>query len=1285
MRSAHRNKTQILSAFFALTAGLYISACSTSKHKDDWKPLVAQIDTINRTDALERILPIAKRAVQTTTQDSVTGVVDYLEAVKLLAKVYTKLSKFEPSLHLYEKAEVLSRQIYTAHSASHLSSVNALGNAYYWLKRNDMALKSYQYALDIALAMADEGRSSAITAHSNIANIYKEIYEYEKALAHLKSALVLSDGLFHWRAGVLSNLGELYVDMGDYQNALVCLKEAVTLGANHPYIRSAGYDIWQNNLASLYQTLGRYDDALKMLSELALRRREMYSEDSEYYRLSLNNLAGAHIAKGEYAAALEIFNKLIATSHDPKSGIQATELARLQNNLSTLYKTMGKPAEALAIGQQALQVRGNNQESSLSYATSLNNVANIYLELGQFDLAESHFEKSLEIRKRRLGEKHPLYAASLNNLAQTYVEKGYYRRAIPLLEKVLEITEFSFGRTNKEFAESMSNQALLYLKMGDLKRAQELSMAARQIAGKALGPRHAGYPNYLTNLAAIYSARGIYDKALPMFRESIEIREEKLGQDHPLLAYDLDNLANLYLKMGQFEMAQPLYEQALEIRSNVYGKKHPDYLISINNLGNLYSSLHQDSLAEIYIREATNLSRQIFGELNSAYATSLANLAILSERNGDHDSTILLLKKALSLEKELFGQLHPDYATALNNLGVVYLRNNEPEKSIPLFREALEVREKTLGKSHREYASSLTNLSMANLKIGNYEQISDLISEAAHNRKDRLLRDILFLGESGLDSYQQINDNTDIITSLQIARPALSLSSILYNEVLIKKGVSLTAARELREAIENKDTVMVREYGVYLSQKKRLQNLYISAKTNKKEIQKARNSIEAFEENIKSKIPVLNKIFSNLSIDWRSVQKSLKQDEAAIEFINFELWNEKKRDSTYYAALIVRPGFSSPVFIRLCNSSKLESFLSSASDLQVRKDQYVSRIYTDTMYNLIWAPIDPTLSGVKTIYYSTAGLLNRINFSALPSDEKTSLFEKYDLVQYGSTRNVAIDQTKANAPKTALLMGDIAFEMDPTKYRNANAGYSSDFEQQLRVTIQRTKSVSHWRPLNYTNEEVNTVDSILAHLSYKTTILKQWEASEEAFYHFTKRTGYNPKIIHIATHGYFQDASVNAPVPTFSSRYSDESLLSDYKRTQYSLIRSGVILAGGNYAWQGKPALQGFQDGILTAAEISQLNLNQTELVVLSACDSGLGDIGADGVYGLQRAFKIAGAHMLMASLWQVDDSTTKIFMQNFYKKLIDLPIRKAYIETLGIMKEKFRGPYFWAPFILIE
>jgi CHAT domain-containing protein len=387
-----------------------------------------------------------------------------------------------------------------------------------------------------------------------------------------------------------------------------------------------------------------------------------------------------------------------------------------------------------------------------------------------------------------------------------------------------------------------------------------------------------------------------------------------------------------------------------------------------------------------------------------------------------------------------------------------------------------------------------------------------------------------------------------------------------------------------------------------------------------------------------------------------------------------------------YAAYILYKSDTVPKFVPLCEEKQLQRLLDNAGTTSAT---LVSKFYRgmgiknknaaflgDSLYRLIWQPLELYLKNIRKISYSPAGKLYSIAFHALPVDSNTVLMDKYQLQQYTSTRQIALRSSSnlISSPKSITLFGDASFTMDSLQLVMKRNNQTDNISATAYVAQNRGSRGSTWNNLPGTALEVKKIQQLFDQNKISTKLYTQTTASEE---NLKVLDGKSSQVLHIATHGFF------LPEPDKKKKELNQNT---YTLADDPLLRSGLILAGGNYAWSGKAPVSGVEDGIVTAYEISQLNLSNTEIVVLSACETALGDIkGSEGVFGLQRAFKMAGVKKMIVSLWQVPDKETAELMTALYSYWLNgKNTEESFYQAQADMRKKYT-PFYWAAFVLVE
>jgi CHAT domain-containing protein len=436
---------------------------------------------------------------------------------------------------------------------------------------------------------------------------------------------------------------------------------------------------------------------------------------------------------------------------------------------------------------------------------------------------------------------------------------------------------------------------------------------------------------------------------------------------------------------------------------------------------------------------------------------------------------------------------------------------------------------------------------------------------------------------------------------------------------------------------------------------------------------------------------------SSRESDWKEIQNILNENEVAVEYINVKDYKQGKINYVYYCALIIRKGYQYPELVVLCKEKELESCLLEPAE---KMNSYVRNPeYSLALYNIIWKPLEKYLSGANNIYISPSGLINKISLSALAISEDELLCDKYSLHYLGNLKDIVIKKNEninlKEFPDFKLaVFGGADYDLDSAgmavnlnKYKTGEKkNVYFDINDTIKDVYNRGLDLrgGKWSYLNGTLTEAEEIKKIFVKNGLKTEEYIKSDASEDAIKSLSRTNNRNsPTVLHISTHGFF------FPEPKEDSlgiRFQNIAGSEKIKRSVNPLLRSGLILAGANNFWQSNKNYEGLENGILTAYEVSNMDLQNTELVVLSACETGLGDIkGGEGVYGLQRAFKVAGAKTIIMSLWKVPDKETVELMELFYTNwLSGMTKYDAFTNAQKEMRKKY-APYFWAAFVMVE
>jgi CHAT domain-containing protein/Tfp pilus assembly protein PilF len=909
-----------------------------------------------------------------------------------------------------------------------------------------------------------------------------------------------------------------------------------------------------------------------------------------------------------------------------------------------------------------------------------------------------------------------------NNKLSEYSNESDYKAAIKYAKKAKSHTRILYGKKDINYAMSLSNIAKLYQKMGDFSSALANHNKALNIVKRYGRTNHPDYAILLGNLASYYQDVGDYSKAEKLHTDALKIAKEFSGSDPFCYPISLGHFGQFYQGIGNFSKAEQLYNEAYDIARKAPGADHNKwfevYTEEVNNLAGIYYSIGNFSKAEELYKDAIWFKDLFTGTKNFEYIRSISNLAGLYCLRGDYKKAEPLLIEALEVGKESGGTEYPQYAETLNNAGILYSSLGFYSRAEPHLKNALSIRRKLFGIDHPEYAKSLANLAKLYWSIGKYNKADSLFIEANSTLNKQIDKNFPFLSEKEKEQFlnNKLSDQFDLLNSFFLKSKGQNYYGIeiSFNNELAHKGLLLQGNISMRQTVyKTKDTVLINIFDKLGENHKALSKLY-STPINSRPInvEKIEQVCEKLEKDFYAKakdLPNLKNLIGLSKVKWQDVQQSLKPDEAAIEFVNFQYFNKRWTDSIFYCALVIRKDYKWPRMVSLFESKELEKIIGVPE--ASRNSNYITQLYsykptqisltgdvssTSLLYELVWQPIDSLLSGINTIYLSPSGLLNKVAFNSIPISTNNYLSDKYELNLVSSTRIITNNKfipdsfsIHYSSAYNTILYGGIEYDIDSAELISLAGNYqrpiSNDSSKSSFSPPQGNRGIN-WSFLEGSLIEVSDIQKIFRSKRIPATLFTGKNATEESFKQLMNNLN-SPGVIHVATHGfYFPEKKLrNKELGdiVFRGGISNES---SFIYSDNPLLRSGILFAGASRAWENSKPIEGVEDGILTAYEVSNMVLNNTELVVLSACETGLGDIKrAEGVYGLQRAFKMAGVKYIVMSLWQIPDYQTSELMQYFYTKYLNgMTIKDAFREAQKIMRKKY-DPFYWAGFVLIE
>lgn len=902
---------------------------------------------------------------------------------------------------------------------------------------------------------------------------------------------------------------------------------------------------------------------------------------------------------------------------------------------------------------------------------------------GQKRMAADKLFEAATLEKKEIGPNSYWYANTLSYCARLYNETGWYEKAYELCKDAVEINKKVFGTSHPSYLSSLSLFAGCNSYLGNYAEALRLATEVLEIRKNVLGIGHTDYAIALDNLANYNSELGNYTEAIRLGTEAMEIIKENYGTEHPDYALSLNNLSGYNSNFGNYAEAIRLANDALEIWKNVFGKLHPDYATTLGNLANYYSDLGNYAESIRLDKEAMKIWKTLLGPEDPEYARSLNNLGQSYSYLGNYAEAIRLETEAMGIAKRVFGTEHPVYATLLGNLALINSNYGDYAEAVRLETEAMGIRKKVFGINHPEYALSLKNLANYNSDFGNYAEAYKYCQQ-----NTRIIQSHIRKIFSGLSSTLQKSiwerkyaDDFNFILPNCVVRFQTdeSISELYDMTSLFAKGILLNTGIEMRKLIlESGDSIMIQKYDA-MSKSISIYNKLIEKPQSDRylDADSLNSVIQKQEMEIARDSKAYGDYTHNMTIKWKDVQRNLGDNDIAIEFLDFPIINT---DSTLYVAITLKRGYDSPRMVTLFEKKQL---------MAIPEDIY----YTQTdVSNLVWKPLKEELKGIRNIYFAPSGELHRIGIEYLPINGTNIISDKHSLYRLTSTRQLAIVGDRTVGNKNILYGGINYDEKTDVAMSNETSTMGTGFRGACsRVCVDSLSTRGSFEYLDGTRIETNLIaeNMELHRAPYIYYIGK--DATEESF---KQLDGTKPKAMHIATHGfYYTEAETKK---SQFARHEIELVTDGYPNTgrfieDKSMTRSGLLFSGCNRAFRHEQIPEGEEDGILTAQEISTLDLRGLDLVVLSACQTGLGDvISGEGVFGLQRGFKKAGAKTLLMSLNKVDDEATRILMVEFYRNLMDgktkhQSLKEAQKHLREVEKGKYDDPKYWASFIMLD
>ena len=1036
-------------------------------------------------------------------------------------------------------------------------------------------------------------------------------------------------------------------------------------------------------------------------------RRKSLPPDHPDIATSLYNLGMVQHELREYAAAkqsheqaLAIFRKSLPPDHP--------NIASSLNNLGIVQSALRDYAAAKQSHEQALAIRRKAlPPDHPDIAASLNNLGNVQYDLREYAAAKQSHEQALAIRRKALPPDHPDIAASLNNLGNVQYDLREYAAAKQSHEQALAIRRKALPPDHPDIAQSLNNLGAVQSALREYTAAKQSHEQALAIRRKSLPPDHPDIATSLNNLGMVQHALREYAAAKQSYQHALAIFRKSLPPDHPLIATSLNNLGMVQHELREHAAAKQSYQQALAIRRKSLPQDHPDIASSLNNLGTVQYDLREYATAKQSYQQALAIFRKSLPPDHPDIAKSLNNLGTVQHDLREYTAAKQSHEQALAIYRKSLPPDHPLIATSLNNLGVVQDELRDYAAAKQSHEQALAIRRKSLPPDHPDIAFSLCNLALQGLKsgVGVGDAVPGLAEATDLFQAEQLRLAVAQAEQEQLATAALARSSLGDLLSATLITSAEPASA--YDRVVRVKG-SVTAqqrwARQARDAADPDTTRLldrlrqVTRQIVGLSMENRPAQSKSDPRDVPDEIRTLSTERDELERQLTERSAVYRTIQARARVGSGAVRAALPEGSALIDLVDY--WHleppaKGQTESSWerrVVAFVVRPERQEVVIVPLGPSQALAKWINRwRASYGAGKAPTAGE--TDPGAELrkrLWEPLAAHLEGVKVVLVSPDGPLNGLPWAALPASKQgTFLVHEYAFavvpVPQLLPELLRGKPRLANQQPSLMLAGGIDFGEANTRDQETPAG--------------KLPPVPVYRPLAGTESEVNDLEKRFRRTFPQAPpplVLGEDQATKQAILAALAAAPAH-RFLHLATHGFFageSESSILLAEQRAARQGADLRRLAGVAGRHPGLL-SGLVFAGVNRS-DRRP-----EETILTALEAADLELGQVELVVLSACNTGRGQVaGGEGVLGLQRAFQLAGARSVVASLWRVPDEETHQLMREFYRRVwSDTPVprvealRQAQLWMLenwkprgGLERPAPQGPpppYVWAAFVL--
>jgi len=907
----------------------------------------------------------------------------------------------------------------------------------------------------------------------------------------------------------------------------------------------------------------------------------------------------------------------------------------------------------------------NSTAQRLSY-DELSVKAGEYLSNGDVINSIIFFENAIKQAEIEFGKHDPIYATANTNIAFVLLNAHQYNKAEVFCNESLNLYKQFLGVDHEDYHLSLFNLSRLYRETSRFYEAEAICTELKNVYENQNNTQSIEYILALNNLSMVCEQLGKYNEAEELLSQSILITE-KQGSEDEYYAILLNNSAKLNVTLGNYAKAEKLFNKAISICQKISIKNNPEHIF-LQNLSYLYTTIGENKKSELISKQALDICINTHGKQSPEFFISALNLADIYWNTGRYDKASKLFNELSTLCKILYGKKHINYTYILNRKANIYQQKAKYWRATKMYERASKLTKNVIGENHINYAISVNYIADIQIVRNNIKKAAMLYTKSNNILNQQIQNNFAFQSDNEKANFIHtfINSFDKYLSfGLKHSYELPQFIGMLYDNIIAQKEIILQSAIDRHKKVqESNDSILKSTFSEMIRSRNLLTEQYSLTKEKQKlDIDSLENKINQLEKIIIRRSESLHFNRNQLNTSWQDIQEKLMPNEATIEFINFKCQDNNCADSIYYCALILRKADPHPQLVFLFEETQLMNLISH-TEILTDEIEYIEPLYeitlnsisrSDSLFNLVWKPMENLLTNIKKIYISPYGLLHQISFGCLVYSDSTFVADKYNIRYVSNTKEILEKYDfRIDSTTSIVLLGGI-------KYASTNSS------------------------LEYLSGSLFEVNEIEKKLENKVAKISKYIGEFATEERFKLLSNTQPDIIHISTHGFYSSLKKEESSTKQLLFINETKKKSTYLELKEPLFRSGLLFADCQEAWTGHPKMLDKEDGILTAYEASHINLTNTKLVILSACETGLGDIyGYEGVIGLKRAFKISGVSHLLISLWKIPDAATSNLMQHLYTYLVEgdeleIAFKKAQLD----IRKLYKSSYYWGAFVL--